>query len=195
MELAESWMLPPATGTAPGPAELPVPPTGSHPLPRAVPATLCATEPQGCCCCSTAPKRAPGGAEERAEAQGGPPAPPRSLCSPRAHLGVGDLGGFLGQAAALGGDQVVVFGHILVRVVQAAGAGPGWGPGGRAGGCSACVPPLLRPGPLGDKPRASTGSGIAPKQCQPPPQKNPNPREWSLGRSESPLGVQALPIP
>lgn len=87
VELAESWTLPPATGTAPGPAELPVPPTGSHPLPRAVPAPLCATEPQGCCCCSTAPKRAPGGAEERVEAQGGPPAPTQVAVQPQGSPG------------------------------------------------------------------------------------------------------------
>lgn len=74
--------------------------------------------------------------ESRVGAQGGLPA--LSIlswcpCVPHphvlgGHLRVGDLGGFLGQAAALGRDQVVVLGHILIRVVEAAGAGPWWGP-------------------------------------------------------------------
>lgn len=46
------------------------------------------------------------------------------------HLWVGDLGGLLGQAAALHRDQVVVLGaHILVWVVEAAWTRPGGGPG------------------------------------------------------------------
>lgn len=108
----------------------------------------------------------------RADTQGGVPAPstPPALPqvavpvrSPGGHLRVGDLGGFLGQAAALGRDQVVVLGHVLVRVVQAAGAGPGWGPRGQARGvisacplCSGTTPahpqaqgtPLSRANPL-----------------------------------------------
>lgn len=51
------------------------------------------------------------------------------------HLGVGDLGGFLCQAAAFRWDQVIVLGaHVLVRVVEAAGAGPGRGPWGGSKG-------------------------------------------------------------
>lgn len=47
-----------------------------------------------------------------------------------AALRVRHLGGLLGQTAALGRDEVVVLGaHILVGVVQAAGARSGGGPG------------------------------------------------------------------
>ena len=58
----------------------------------------------------------------------GPPAP---------HLRVRDFRGFLRQAAALGRDDVVVLGDVLVGVLEAARAGPGgrpreWGPGGQS---------------------------------------------------------------
>lgn len=160
----------PGSGTAPSPADLPSPlpcPQQPRQPPQChIPSTRaggCASFAPAPChgdaaaskagwgrSSSAVPKGAPGPAswqaEERADAQGGPPAPstpprvPVPVCSPGGHLGVGDLGGFLGQAAALGGDQVVVLGHVLVRVVQAAGAGPGWGPRGQAGGWSACAP-------------------------------------------------------
>lgn len=182
MELAEPRALPPATGQRDSPQ--PPTPLTSRPLwprsPRSVtspvPASLRATEPRGCCCClrssAAPPKRAPGRAEEGLIPREGsrhPPPPPALLQvavpvrSPGGHLRVGDLGGFLGQAAALGRDQVVVLGHVLVRVVQAAGAGPGWGPRGQARGvisvcplCSGTTPahpraqgtPLSRANPL-----------------------------------------------
>lgn len=71
----------------------------------------------------------------------GPPAP---------HLRVGDFRGLLSQAAALGLDEVVVLGDILVRVVQAARAGPGRGPreseeGGLSGGLPSNCPGPGRP--------------------------------------------------
>lgn len=57
----------------------------------------------------------------------GAPGPPVS------HLRVGDFRGLLGQAAALCLDEVIVLGDILIRVVQAARAGPRRGPTGREG--------------------------------------------------------------
>lgn len=159
---------------------------------------------------AAAPKRAPGPAwwraGERADARGGLPAPstppqvPVPVSSPGGHLGVGDLGGFLGQAAALGGDQVVVLGHVLVRVVQAAGAGPGWGPRGHTGGCSAWLPSARGWATWGQPQRVHrAGSGSTPRPRQPPP-KNPDPavRDFQGGHWADrghPLGIQALPRP
>lgn len=135
-------------------------PCGAHHGPGAVPASCWsrATRPRGCfnagggardwqCRPQThsGTRVVPG--RERGEALGGlleasllspspsaPPFPRPCAQPPGGYLRVGDLGGLLGQAAALGGDQVVVFGDVLVRIVQAAGAGPRWGPWGQEGG-------------------------------------------------------------
>lgn len=63
------------------------------------------------------------------------------------YLGVRDLGGLLGQAAALRRDQVVVLGaDVLVGVVEAAGTGPGGRPEGQsAGGVTPSAAGLLQP--------------------------------------------------
>lgn len=151
---------------------------------------------------SAVPKSAPGSAsrraEERADAQGGLPAvstPARvPVRSPGGHLGVRDLGGFLGQAAALGGDQVVVLGHVLVRVVQAAGAGPGWGPRGQTGRCSACVPSARGWATWGQLQRIHRGTPFSPANPIP---KTLIPLSGAFRGADQghPLGIQALPTP
>lgn len=102
-----------------------------------------------------------------------PPPRPRSP-SLGGHLRVGDLGGLLRQAAALGGDQVVVLGHIFIRVVEAAGAGPRRGPRGEAD--------AQRGSPLGAEPSRPPG------QAQGPPQSRAEPSPLT----RTPLVVRGL---
>lgn len=80
------------------------------------------------------------------------------------HLRVRDFRGLLGQAAALCLDEVVVLGDILIRVVQAARAGPGRRPREKAGEAERW-PPSEQP------PQARGGHGEAwrPAGLQTPP--------------------------
>lgn len=217
MELAEPRTLPPATGQR----DSPQPPVACPEQPREPPAVshpqhtgrgLCQLHPGSVPrrrrdagwggSSSAVPKSAPGSAsrraEERADAQGGLPAvstPARvPVRSPGGHLGVRDLGGFLGQAAALGGDQVVVLGHVLVRVVQAAGAGPGWGPRGQTGRCSACVPSARGWATWGQLQRIHRGTPFSPANPIP---KTLIPLSGAFRGADQghPLGIQALPAP
>lgn len=129
----------------------------------------------------------------RAGVQGGLPAPstpPAQVAvpvrSPGGHLRVGDLGGFLGQAAALCRDQVVVLGHVLVRVVQAAGTGPGWGPRGQPGGVISVCPLCSGLGRLGTTPAHPQAQGTPLSSANPLPKTLvPGTFGGTLGRAGS----------